>query len=182
MSKKVLVISTSLRNGSNSEVLASKFAKGAKDARNVVEEVSLKGKKIEFCIGCLACQNTGDCVIVDDVKEIVQKMLTVDVVAFASPIYFYGMAGQMKTLLDRLNPMFLKAYQFRDIYLLAAAADGNETAIDGAAHGLQGFIDCFKQVKLAGVVRGVKLEASGDINSEKKCGFRKTAYEMGKNI
>ena len=56
MMKKVLVISTSLRAGSNSELLAKEFEKGAKEAGNAVEFVSLKDKNIAFCKGCMACQ------------------------------------------------------------------------------------------------------------------------------
>ena len=58
MGKNVVVISTSLRANSNSEALAEQFAMGAKEAGNNVEMISLRGKKIDFCIGCLACQNT----------------------------------------------------------------------------------------------------------------------------
>ena len=58
MGKKVLVISTSPRTGSNSELLANEFARGAKDAGNEVEIISLKDKDIKFCRGCFACQKT----------------------------------------------------------------------------------------------------------------------------
>ena len=47
--KKVIVISTSLRHGSNSDMLAEKFAEGAKAAGNDVEKISLVGKNIQFC-------------------------------------------------------------------------------------------------------------------------------------
>ena len=60
--KKVIVISTSLRAGSNSDMLAEKFAEGAKASGNEVEKISLRGKDIKFCIGCLSCQKTGACV------------------------------------------------------------------------------------------------------------------------
>ena len=50
---KVVVISTSLRGGSNSHQLAEKFAEGAKSAGHEVELISLRGKEIKFCIGCL---------------------------------------------------------------------------------------------------------------------------------
>ena len=63
MSKKVVVLSTSLRTNSNSELLAKSFVEGAKDTGNDVEFISLKNKDIRFCIGCLACQKTGHCVI-----------------------------------------------------------------------------------------------------------------------
>ena len=51
--KKVLVLSTSLRKNSNSEILAMEFAAGAKEAGNDVEFLSLSGRKIGFCVGCL---------------------------------------------------------------------------------------------------------------------------------
>ena len=69
MGKNVLIISTSLRNGSNSEVLAKETEKGAKRSPgHNVEFVSLKEKNIQFCKGCLACQKLKHCVIDDDAK------------------------------------------------------------------------------------------------------------------
>lgn len=53
--KKIAVISTSLHKDSNSDVLAREFARGAKEAGNDVEYISLVGKKISYCIGCFAC-------------------------------------------------------------------------------------------------------------------------------
>ena len=87
MSKKVLVISSSLRPNSNSEALADAFAEGAASAGNEVEKISLRGKNIGFCRGCLACQKLGHCVINDDAPEIAEKMLHADVLVFATPIY-----------------------------------------------------------------------------------------------
>ena len=59
MSKKILVISTSMRANSNSDMLAEAFVGGAREAGHEVEKVSLKNKSIGFCKGCLACQKTG---------------------------------------------------------------------------------------------------------------------------
>lgn len=74
MAKKVLIISTSLRGGSNSDILANECAKGAKEAGHDVELLSLKGKDIKYCIGCLSCQRTGMCVQKDDVADIMAKV------------------------------------------------------------------------------------------------------------
>ena len=131
MAKKVLVISTSIRGNSNSEKLAEAFADGAKAAGNEVELVSLKDKTIAFCKGCLACQQTGHCVIKDDANAIADKMLEADVIAWATPIYYYEMSGQMKTMIDRANSLFPKDYKFRDVYLLTAAAE-DEPDVDEA--------------------------------------------------
>ena len=73
MSKKVLIIGTSLRKNSNSDALAKSFAEGARSAGNEVETVSLTGKNIAFRKGCLACQSIGRCVIKDDAIVLAEK-------------------------------------------------------------------------------------------------------------
>ena len=179
MSKKVLVLSTSLRNGSNSEMLADEFVRGAKESGNSVEKISLTDKSIGFCKGCLVCQKQKRCVLHDDADAIVQNMLNANVIVFATPIYYYGMCGQMKTMLDRGNPLFFSNYAFRDIYLLASAADEEESAMDGAINGLRGWIACFEKARLAGTVFGGGVDSPGAINGQSA--LRK-AYEMGKVV
>ena len=70
----VLGITTSLRAKSNSDILASRVAEGARDAGHQVEHISLKKKTIQFCIGCLSCQKTQKCVLDDDAIEIAEKV------------------------------------------------------------------------------------------------------------
>lgn len=179
MSKNVVVISTSLRANSNSDALAKRFAEGAREAGNTVEFISLKGKSIGFCIGCLACQSKGECVIKDDAIEITEKVLNADVVAWATPIYYYEMSGQMKTLIDRMNSMYPKEYRFRDVYFMATAAEDEEYVPDRAVAGLQGWIDCYEKAELKGSLFCGGVNDAGDINGNDKLA---TAYEMGKNI
>lgn len=178
--KKILILSTSLRQGGNSDTLAESFAKGARDAGHTVEKISLYQKSIGFCTGCLTCQKTGRCIIHDDGDSIAQKMRDADALVFATPIYYYEMSGQMKTMLDRANPLFPFPYQFRQVYLLAAAADTDESAMDGAVKGLQGWIDCFEKASLAGVIRGVGAEGVTDIKAMPE--MLQAAYEMGKAV
>lgn len=163
MRKRVLILSTSPRRGGNSETLADAFLRGAEEAGHQVEKVCLYEKDIRFCRGCLACQKTGACVIRDDMAPILDQMRNADVLVFATPIYFYEMSGQMKTLLDRSNPLFPGTYHFRDVYLLATAADGEKSAMDGAKKWLEGWIACFGQAKLCGVVRAAGADRVGDI-------------------
>ena len=152
MSKKVLIVSTSPRKNSNSESLASAFAKGAEEAGHTVEQISLRGKTVNFCRGCFVCQEKLRCVIHDDADLICQKALSADVLVFASPIYYYEMSGQMKTLLDRLNPLFPSDYAFRDVYFLCSAAEDEEHVPQRAVSGLEGWIACFEKARLAGTV------------------------------
>lgn len=165
MHKKVLIISTSPRRGGNSDSLADAFAQGAREAGHTVEQISLSDKTIGFCKGCLVCQKTQRCVIRDDADSIAQNMLTADVLVFSTPIYYYGMCGQMKTMLDRSNPLYSADYRFRDVYLLAAAAEEDEQTVDGAVNGLQGWIDCFEKARLAGTVFAGGVTAVGDIEN-----------------
>ena len=177
--KNVLIISTSPRKGGNSESLALEFAKGAEEAGNKVETVFFREKNIGFCKGCLACTKTNRCVIKDDAAELVEKMLAADVIAFATPIYYYEMSGQMKTLLDRGNPMYSADYAFRDIYLLSTAAEDGEDVPKRAVNGLEGWIECFPKARLAGTVFAGGVNAVGDIKGHSAMN---EAYEMGKTI
>ena len=150
--KKIIVISTSLRHGSNSDMLADHFIDGAKSAGNDVEKISLVGKNIQFCKGCMACQKLGRCTIKDDVNDIMAKVLQADVVVWATPIYYYEMSGQMKTLIDRMNAMYEQDYQFRDVYLLTTAAEDEAETPKRAETGLTGWIDCYPKSRLAGTL------------------------------
>lgn len=179
MAKKVLVISTSLRSNSNSEKLAEAFADGAKAAGNEVEMVSLRGKNINFCKGCLACQKIGHCVINDDANAITEKMLEAEVIVWATPVYYYEMSGQMKTIIDRANPLFPKGYKFRDVYLLTTGAENEPDLDEGAVHGLKGWIACYEKARLAGKICAFGVTDPGDIRENDKL---TEAYEMGKAL
>lgn len=179
MSRKVLIISTSPRKNGNSECLADAFMKGATDGGNKVEKISLYDKNIGFCKGCLTCHERGCCFIDDDANEIVEKMLTADVLAFATPIYYYEMSGQMKTMLDRANPLYTADYAFRDVYMLSAAADDEEGVDTRAVSGLEGWVECFPKARLAGSVFAGGVTGVGAIEGHAALA---EAYEMGKEV
>lgn len=178
--KKVLILSTSFHRNSNSDYLAQEFAKGAEDAGNSVEMIRLAGKKLNFCVGCMACQKTQKCVIPDDAVQIAEKVKGVDVLVFATPVYYYEMCGQMKTLLDRMNPLFTADYSFRDVYLLTTAADEDESAMDGAVKGMQGWVDCFPKARFSGVVRGTGISDAGE--AKEHADILKETYALGKEV
>lgn len=163
MSKKVLIISTSLRRNSNSEALAHEFAKGAKDAGYEVTEITLRDKNIGFCKGCFACLKLGHCVIDDDAVEIAKMMHDAQVLVFATPIYYYEMSGQMKTMLDRANPLYGTDYAFTDVYFLSTAAEDENDVDSRALSGMEGWISCFDRAKLAGTVFAGGVNDAGEI-------------------
>lgn len=180
MRKKVLILSTSPRKGSNSDALAEEFAKGAKESGHEVEKISLIDKNIQFCRGCLVCQKTMRCVIHDDADMIVhEKMLHADVLVFATPIYYYEMCGQMKTLLDRANPLYPSNYAFRDVYFIASAAEDGDEVWSRAASGLEGWVACFPKAHLSGVIFGGNATAAGTIQNSPAM---KKAFDAGKAV
>lgn len=176
MGKKILAISTSLRTNGNSETLLDSFIEGAKASGNDVEKITLKGKRIEFCRGCLACQKIGKCVIDDDSIEIVKKMKEAKVLVFAMPIYYYEMCGQLKTLLDRANSLYDSDYKFEDVYVLSTAAEDEEGVDECAVNGVYGWIDCFERCSLKGTVFAGGVTDVGEIKNHSAL---KQAYEMG---
>lgn len=179
MSKQVLIISTSLRKNSNSEALADAFARGVEQAGSNVQKIRLRDKAVQFCKGCLACQKTGKCIIKDDMSEIIRQMHDADVIVFATPIYYYEMCGQMKTLLDRSNPLYGTDYHFREIYLLAAAAEEGKHVVSKTQNSLQGWIDCFEKADLKGTVFAGGVTGTGEISGHHAL---QTAFEMGRKV
>ena len=177
--KKVVVISTSLRPGSNSQTMAEQFTAGAKAAGHAVEFISLRGKEIKFCIGCQSCQKTGACVFNDDVPAIMDRVLEADVVCWATPIYYYEMSGQMKTLIDRMNAMYPKDYKFREVYLLSTAAEDGDFVYRRAEGGLTGWIDCYGKSTLKGHIFCGGMGAPKEIEGNAKL---QEAYELGKQV
>ena len=102
-----------------------------------------------------------------------------NVIAFATPIYYYEMSGQMKTLLDRANPLYSSDYAFRDIYMLTAAAEDTPHVPRRAISGLQGWIDCFEKAALAGTVFAGGVNDPGAIDEHPAL---EKAYAMGITI
>lgn len=179
MSKHVLIISSSPRKGGNSETLAASFAKGAEEIGHKVETVYLREKKYGFCKGCLACLKVGHCVINDDAVEIAARMHDADVLVFATPVYYYSVSGQLKTMLDRANPLFDSDYAFTKAYLLAAAAEDGEETVEGTVKAVQGWVDCFERCELAGTVFAGGVNDVGDIAGHPAL---EEAYQMGKGV
>ncbi|MDO4453500.1 MAG: flavodoxin family protein [Eubacteriales bacterium] len=95
-------------------------------------------------------------------------------------IHYYEMSGQMKVLLDRLNPLYKADYKFRDIYMIATAAENEESAFEKAYNGLQGWVDCFEKAALKGIVTGMGI---GDANDAvNHTDVMKKAYALGNRL
>lgn len=106
-------------------------------------------------------------------------MLNADVIVFATPVYYYGISGQLKTLLDRCNPLYCDDYKFRDIYLLFTAAIDSEEVVTRTLASLDGWLVCFEKAHLAGYIFCGGVTDPGDIENNIKL---EEAYKLGKSL
>jgi multimeric flavodoxin WrbA len=107
---KVLGIYGSPRRQGNSDTLMKAFLQGATEAGALVEEIFLREKKISPCLEIYHCFKDGTCPIKDDMREIYDKLLDADVVALASPVFFYSVSAQAKAMIDRTQALWARRY------------------------------------------------------------------------
>jgi len=111
-------------------------------------------KKINYCEACEACQrNGGNCVQKDDMAEVLDKMMAADVIVMATPVYFYSMDAQMKTLIDRTVSKF-SVISNKEMYFIATAADPDKESMETTMDGFRGFISCLGGAEEKGAIYG----------------------------
>ena len=100
MMKIVVLMGSPNRHGST-DILVNEFVRGAKEAGHVAEVIDVCHLNIHPCTGCVSCGYEGPCVQKDDNEKIREKLLSADMIVFATPLYYYGMTAQLKTVVDR---------------------------------------------------------------------------------
>jgi multimeric flavodoxin WrbA len=178
MSKRVLILSSSPRKAGNSNALCDRFREGAIAAKHQVEKVVLAEKKINYCRGCYGCGGNGECVQKDDMAQILDSMTAADVIVLATPVYFYTMCAQMKTVIDRTVARYTKITN-KDFYFILTAAVSRKAALERTIEGFRGFTSCLPGAKEKGIVYGTGAWEVGDIL---KSPAMDQAYEMGKRL
>ncbi|MFH1954423.1 MAG: flavodoxin family protein, partial [Pseudomonadota bacterium] len=98
---KILALSCSPRKQGNTAIMLEEALKGAEHEGSEIELFSVSGKEIKPCDGCWSCVRKGVCHINDDMQTLYDKLIEADGIIFGTPIYFYSMAAQAKTILDR---------------------------------------------------------------------------------
>ena len=177
--KNILLLSASGRKSGNSDLLCDQFAKGASEAGHRVEKIRLAEKRIGYCTGCYACQKLHKCVQRDDANDLVEKMLSADTIVLATPVYFYSMNAQLKTLIDRTVSRWDDFARFKgtEFWLIVTAADEDKTMMEPTLAGLRGFMrDCMDGTIERGVLYGTGAYEKGSI---KTLPVFQEAYEAG---
>lgn len=173
--KNILILSASPRKNGNSDILCHQFMKGAADAGNQVELISLYDKNIGFCRACYACFKTGKCVLKDDMAEILDKIQAADVLVVATPTYFLTMNGKLKNTIDRFLPKW-QDLGGHEVYIIITGHDGRE--------GLKMVGDEMTTIfsylgnEIKGVIWGERVWQKGEVTSTKAMD---EAYQAGVN-
>lgn len=173
-----MILSGSPRKGGNSDLLCDEFLRGAAESGNEVEKIRIEEMKIGYCHACYYCRDHGgECVIKDDMSEVLQKIIDADVIVLASPVYFYSIDAQLKAVIDRTVSRWTEVKN-KDFYYIMTAADSKKEAMGPTLACFRGYAACVNGAKEKGVVYGTDVYEKGTI---KGSSAMKQAYEMGKS-
>lgn len=175
--KSVLIVSSSPRRGGNSETLCEQFKKGAEETGHRVEMININDYDIHYFDRAEYIRGEEE-TFDDDAMIVINKMKAADVIVLASPVYFYSMTGQMKTLIDRTYN-HEKDLSEKEFYYIVTSTDRDAEAIDGTIEGFRGFARCLYKSVERGIVRGNGARERGAILNHPAM---QEAYELGKNV
>jgi multimeric flavodoxin WrbA len=100
--RKILLLLGSPRKHGNTAALAQAFSKGAAESGNQVTSYWLGEAAINPCKACDYCQrNNGECIQKDGMAELYPLLQSHDTLAIASPVYYLGLPGSIKNVIDR---------------------------------------------------------------------------------
>ena len=177
MRKKVLILSGSPRKGGNSDALCDQFLRGALEAGHKVEKIRVAEKKIGYCTACYYCQQSGGvCAKKDDMAELLQKIIDADVLVLASPVYFYSIDAQLKTVIDRTVARWTEVRD-KEFYYIVTCADEERESQERTLECFRGYADCVEGAVEKGVIYGTGVYKPGEIKNTPAFA---QAYEMGK--
>lgn len=176
----VLILVGSVRRNGNTQALAQACAEGARAAGHQVEIVSVADYHVHPCIGCEGCsQHSGNqCVQQDDMQKIYPKLLWADVVAAASPVYFYGVSAQLKAIIDRCHTPLRNQFHIQKLALLLVGGATLPTLFDAILCQYQMILDYFR-LSDGGRVLVSGVRAPGEIAGHPEL---QAAYALGKNL
>ncbi len=186
----VLGIFGSPRKNGNTDILLEEMLRGAESEGAKVERIYLTDYTITPCKECHSCDQTGRCVIPDDMQKIYPKLLESDIILLASPIFFYGVTAWAKAMIDRTqalwaikyllkDPSFGKEGKKRKGFFISVGATKGQKVFEGAILTTKYFFDVLNADYVGELVfRGI--DAKGDILKHPEA--LKQAFEAGRKL
>ena len=176
---KIVVLEGSPNKNGSSNLLASEFIRGTKEAGHSIQVIDAAHGDIHPCTGCIYCGYEGPCVQKDDVSQIRQAILEADMLVFVTPLYYYGMSAQLKTLIDRFCAFnsSIQRKRMKSALLSAAWNDDAWTfeALEVHYKTLVRYLNLTDQ----GMVLGT---GCGTVDMTRRSKFPKLAYELGRKL
>ena len=183
---KILGLFGSPRRGGNTDLLLEEMLKGAEEEGAQTERIIISGLKFSPCMECHGCDETGECVLDDDMEKVYPKLLEADWIILASPIFFYGVTAWTKALIDRVQSLWVRKYRLkipqenpgrrRMGFFISVGATKGARLFDGAMLTVQYFFDALG-VDFAGHLLFKGVEGKGDIRSHPTA--LRQAFEAG---
>ncbi len=170
---RILVFCGSPRRGGNTDLLADAFVSGARAKGAHVEKIRLIELKYSPCIECGGCDETGICILDDDLTKIYHEIEMADVVTLASPMFFYNITSGSQALVERAQAFWIRQYvlqlgkiggKTRHGVFLSAGATKGKLLFDGSLRVMRYFFDAIGgRLKAALLIRGA--EKKGDVKN-----------------
>ena len=183
MGKYVLVFKGSPREEGNSSTLAEQAISGAKAAGAKVESFSLHTMNIHPCDACDVCQETGVCVLKDDMQMLYSKLREADSILIASPVYWFTISAQTKLFIDRwygLESAKGSELKGKQIGIVLTYGD-SDPYTSGAINAIRTYQDMFRYIgaSMAGIVYGTAMDI-GDVLKQPE--LLERAYKLGQKL
>lgn len=107
---KITALCGSPRKNGNTELLLKEAVKGVEEAGHTVHIFYLNTMSIKACQDCGGCNDTGRCILGDDMDRITDAIRTSDRIILASPIFFFSLSAQAKLMIDRCQSIWCEKY------------------------------------------------------------------------
>ena len=176
---KIILLEGSPNRHGSSNMLAEHFKRGAEETGHSVEIIDTAHADIHPCTGYIRCGYEGPCVQKDDVENIRKKILDADMLVFVTPLYYYGMSAQLKTMIDRFCA-FNSSIQRKHMKsaLLTAAWNSDDWTFEALEAHYQTLVR-YLNLRDMGAVWG---RGCGSPSMTKHSRYPQQAYELGRNL
>jgi len=130
---KILGIMGSPRKGGNADLLLEQALAGAREAGAETEKLLAADLKVAPCLACRGCERTGVCVVHDTMTEVYPKLSGAQAIIVSSPIFFMGLPAQLKALIDRCQPFWVRKYLLHQPIYMSDRPDEADKSEDGSS-------------------------------------------------
>ena len=174
---KMTVITGSPHKNGTSALLADRFIEGAIKSGHDVFRFNAAFEEVKPCIGCDRCGMNGPCIYKDAMNKLFPELLAADLVVLVTPLYYWGMTAQLKTVIDRFYSENSKLHIKKKAVLLATAYDANDWTMEALTVHYKTLLR-YLGWEDAGMVLAVGCGVRSDIE---RTDFPNQAYRLGLN-